>query len=54
MLLVQIPTVTKMLSFALRLNLDYTDYQCFLWTAQSANTSSLNKVFFCFTVSDDQ
>ena len=27
-------------SFALRLNLNYTDYQYFLWTAQSVNTSS--------------
>jgi hypothetical protein len=41
-------------SFALRLNLNYTEYQCFLWTSQSVNTSSLNKVCFCFTVSDDQ
>jgi len=41
-------------SFALRLNLNYTEYQCFFWTAQSVSTSSLNKVCFCFTVSDDQ
>jgi hypothetical protein len=33
-------------SFALRFNLNYIEYQCFFWTAQSVSTSSLNKVCF--------